>query len=869
VGALVNQVLRRKSFEDEMDAEFRAHIANRADDLERRGMSRDAAERTARVEFGGVEAHKDAARDERGWSAFREIRTNVAFALRGIRHHPIQSLIVVTTLASGLGISAVVFSTLNALAFRARVDRDAASFVSIFASYRTDTTGPSPAGRVPLNDYLAFERTMRTLSPITGWQPVQLALSAGARPTGGALVTCGFFDVYGPARPIVGRLLQREDCESRATVAVIGQELWRSTFGSDSDAVGRVLRINGQTIRIVGVAPTFGSALPSDQIWLPYTLRGRLQLGTDDPASPNAMSMFLDGRLAPGATRGDVAVEARVIAAQQDQLRSGRRTGVFVTDGSVIAEPGNGLVVGSIVAVVFVAVACLALVTCASVVSLLLAIAHTRRVEMALRMALGAGAPRLAAMLGTESLILATCAGLSAWGLTLRLPRILVEWITQRPANFPLAPDWHVFAFLMVTTVLAALVAANAPIRSVLSLDLNSTLRRVPDQIPSRVKRANALMSVEIGGATMLLVATIALTRLPARIAASPPRFDTRHVLALNLRAPKPSGGWQSFHDDMGQALATVAGVRGETFATAAPVEDGGIRSVEVTTPEQRRQLLPSIEVSPTYFDVFGIRVERGRAFTPADADCIAAVCPAVLSREAARELWGSADPLGKRLAVDATHSLDVIGIAADASSEIAKPAQALMVYTAWRPNARLYQPFVRLEDSRNVDIKRIASLVNERFAGAVVAPMTVDERLAFIADSFQRIGEGVGAMAAITAALAIVGVYGVIALAARRRLKEMGIRLALGARRSDIYRAMVGPNVRPAVVGLAFGALFSTAMAFESDRLLALTFPLKILDPIAFVLAGLALAIAIGIAMIIPATRATVVDPALVLRQE
>jgi len=867
--ALLRYISGREALEREMDEEFRSHLSLRADDLERRGLPRAVAERAARTEFGGVEAKKEEGRDARGLRTWDELRANIGFALRGLAHHPLQSLIVVTTLTLGLGISAVVFSVLNALAFRARVDHEPASFTPVVLSYRTDTSGPSFPGALPLGDYLAYAGAMRSLSPVTGWQHVQLVLSAGARPTPGALVTCSFFEVYGPVRPIVGRMLQRGDCDSRAPVAVIGRELWRSTFGEDSGAVGRVLRINGQTIRIVGVAPTFSSASTDDQIWIPYTLRGLLQLGPDDPASPNAMRLFFDGRLAPGVSRGDVLTEARVIAAQQDKLKPGRRSAVFVTDGSLIAQPGNGLIVGGIVAVVLIGLACLALVACSSVVSILLAIAHGRRMEMALRMALGAGAPRLAAMLGTESLMLASLAGVLAYALTLRLPRALLEWIVRRPVNFSLSPDWHVFAFLLVTTVLAAFVAANAPIRAVLSLDLNSTLRRVPDEARGRVRRANALMSVEIGGATALLVATIALMRLPARIANSPPRFDATHVLAARLRAPEPATGWRSFHDDMGRALATVSGVRGVAFATAHPVGDGQTGSTEVTTTEKGSRRLPSIDVSPAYFDVFGIRVERGRAFTAADADCAAVVCPVILSREAARELWGSADPLGRRMSIDATHTLQVVGVVGDVTSEVAEPVQAVMLYMPWRPNARLYQPFLRVADGRSGVVKAVASLVNERFAGAVAAPITVEEELTFLTDAFQRIGEAVGVMAAITALLAIVGVYGVVAFAARRRLKEMGIRLALGARKADVYRAMVAPNARPAVIGLIVGAAFATALAIESDRLLAQGFPVRIVDPFAFVIAVLALAAALAVAMLMPARRATSVDPALVLRQE
>jgi putative ABC transport system permease protein len=584
------------------------------------------------------------------------------------------------------------------------------------------------------------------------------------------------------------------------------------------------------------------------------------------------MWLYVDGRLAPGMTRGDVMTEARVIAAQQDRATPGRHTGLFVTNGSLITNPGNGIIVSGIVAVVFAGVACLAVVACASVLSLLLAIAHGRRTEMALRMALGAGAPRLAAMLGTESLLLAGLAGAAACTLTYRLPRLLMEWIIQRPVNFSFAPDWRVFVFLLVTTLLAALVAANAPIRAVLSLDLNSTLRRVPDDVRAgkRVGRRNRLMAAEVGGAATLLVASIALMRLPARIAGSPPRFDARHVLATRLRAPQPAaGGWQSFHADVERTLTATEGVRGVAFATAGPVSDEATGILEVTTTtEKTRRLLPAIEVSPTYFDVFGIRVERGRAFTSTDADC-SAICPAIVSREAARELWRGENPIDRRLTIDATHVLTVVGVAGDATSKIAEPIQALMVYTPWRPNARLYQAFLRVEDSRGGVVQRVASVVNERFAGAVAAPVTIEEQLTRLTDAFQRIGEVVGAMAAITAVLAIVGVYGVVALAARRRLKEMGIRVALGARKADVYRAMVAPNARSVAIGLVVGAILATAAALESDRLLAQEFPVKMVDPIAFLIASLILAAAVALAMLVPARRATSVDPALVLRQD
>jgi ABC-type antimicrobial peptide transport system permease subunit len=210
-----------------------------------------------------------------------------------------------------------------------------------------------------------------------------------------------------------------------------------------------------------------------------------------------------------------------------------------------------------------------------------------------------------------------------------------------------------------------------------------------------------------------------------------------------------------------------------------------------------------------------------------------------------------------------------VVGIASDASSTIAEPVQALMLYSPWRPNARLYQPFLAVHDAGNGIVQRVSSLVSERFAGAVVAPRTVDAQLTQIVDTFQRIGDVVGLMAAITAILAIVGVYGVVALAARRRLKEMGIRLALGARRIDVYRAMAAPNARPIVSGLVAGAVFATLLAVESDRHLAKVFPVRLVDPVAFAFAALGMGTAVVIAMVLPARRATALNPAVVLREE
>ena len=867
--AIARHLVGRRAFERDMDDEFRSHIAHRADDLARRGVPRESAERAARIEFGSTEWHKDAARAARGLRPWDELAAAFSFAARGVLHRPAQSAIIVLTLTLGIGINASVFTLLDALALRARVDRDPASFIRMLSSYRTDSTPPGFPATSTLSDFLAYSRQMRSLAAIAGLQRAVVTMGDGATPTSAELVSCGFFDVYGPVRPLAGRMLQPQDCAAKVPVAVVSSVVWRSELSSAPDVIGRVVRINGQPVRVVGVASPFSSASNDDKLWIPYTLRGYLHLGTDDPASPNAMHVFIDGRLASGYSRADAFAEARVIAGQQDAASAGRHTQIFITDGSLLGSPGNGVIVTGIVALVFVVLACLALVAFANVVSILLAIAHARQREMALRMALGAGAPRLAGMLAVESLALAVVAGGLATLITLKLPRVLFEWIVQRDITFSLAPDWRVFVFLLVATTLAAVVAANAPIRWILSLDLDAVLRGTSVRVRRTRRRGGRLVGAQIGAAAALLVASIALTRLPHRIESAPLHFDAPHVVSLNLRAPQPTNGWRSFHADLARTLAGIAGVEGIAFGSATPVSDESTGLVEVTTAAGVRRTLPAITVSPEYFDVFGIRVQRGRGFHADDADCNASVCAVVVSREVARVLWGTADPIGQRVALDREHALEIVGVAADAPSDFADRAQALMVYRSWRPDERLYQPFVRAGRDPDLVGRAAAGAIVQQFAGAVASPRTVEAQVRLMTDAFQRIGVVVGSVAAIAALLAIVGVYGVVALAAKRRLKEMSIRIALGARPAHVYRAMVQPNARAVAMGLVIGAILATALAALCDRLLAAVFPVRVVDPIAFVVAGLSLAAAALVAMLVPARRVASLDPARVLRQD
>jgi predicted permease len=871
--AWLRNVTKRSRFEREMADEFRSHIAHRADDLERSGLTREAAQRTARMEFGSVEGYKEMSREVRGLRFIDELLADIRFARRNVRANPLLSGTVVITLALGIGISSGVFAVLDAVSLRPRVDGDTRTFVRVLSSYGTDSTRPGFPGATTLSDYLAYRDGSRALRVLAGWQNVLATINDDPAPVGALLVTCEFFDVYAFGRPIAGRTLRAEDCDRREPVTMISEPFWRNRL-SAGDVVGHVIRYNGRPFQIVGIAPaTFGGQLNRADLWMPYTTRGYMGLGPDEPSAPNAIRLNLDGRLRPGYSRSDVRAEVTVLAARQDRLHPGRRTVAWVTDGSLLQKPGSAGVVVAVVALTLAALTCLALVACSNVVSLLLARADARQREMAMRTALGATGTRLVRMLLTETLLLASLAGVIATYLAYRTPPVLLAWIIQRSAGFPVQPRWTVFAFLAALTLLLGIFAAVAPARAALELDVVGALKGLSGKSARHGRRlGRILVGAQMGAAAMLLIGAAVLVRIPTRIAASPPRFEMRQVMMPNLvpadrtRAPN---AWTGFHEDIATALHDVPGVVSIAFGSSPPANDERIGSVAVTPPGQSTRNLPTIEVSADYFAVFGIPIRRGRAIAAADTACPARVCAVVVSRELVREVWPNEDPIGKRLAVDPTVSFEVVGVAEDATSPSVDANLAVMLYQPWSPAAARYHTFVRFAGSADQVGSAVVAGLRRRFPNAAISPQTIQSSIDFVTAGLRRMGLVAGGVAIIAAVLALVGVYGVVSLAARRRTKEMGIRIALGARTRDVHRTILGASAPSVVVGLTIGLALTAVVAIVVDRMAAHAIPARFVDTFSFAAAALALVGVALAAMAAPAHRAASADPLEALRHD
>ena len=873
LAAWIRDVATRGRFERDMAAEFHSHIAHRADDLERSGLTRDVAERTARLEFGSVESFKEIGREARGLRLVDELRADFGFALRNVRAHPLLSVTVVVTLALGIGISSSVFAVVDAVSLRARVEGEPQTFVRVFSSYGTDSTRGGFPAAANLSDYLAYRDGNRSLRVLAGWQNVLATIDGDPAPVGALLVTCDFFDVYALPRPVAGRTLRAEDCDTREPVAMVSESFWRNRMAA-GDVIGRVIRYNGRPFQIAGIAPaSFAGQLNRVDLWMPYTTRGYLGLGPDDPSAPDAIRLMLDGRLRSGYSRSDARAELTVLATRQDQLHPGRRTALWITDGSLLQKPGNTVAVVAVVALMLTALTCLALVACSNVVSLLLARADARQREMALRTALGASGFRLVRMLLTETLLLAAVAGAIATYLAYRTPALLVAWIVQRSAGFPVQPRWTVFTFLGVITVLLGVVAAVAPARAALELDLVGALKGLTGKNRQRGRRmGRALVGAQMGGAVMLLVGATVLVRIPTRVAADPPRFEMRQVMSPNLipseRAATPNG-WQAYHDEMAQALRETPGVVSVAFGSSTPANDERVGSVAVTPGGQGPRDLPSIQVSAGYFTVFGIPIVRGRAIAAADTACPSGVCSVVVSREVTRALWPTEDPIGKRLVVDREVSFEIVGVAENATSPAVDASLALMVYRPWSPVDTRYHVFVRFSGSADRMTNEMVTSLRRRFPNAAIAPQTVQGSIDFITTAFRRMGLVAAGVAVIAALLALVGVYGVVSLTARRRTREIGVRIALGARTRDVHRAIVGTSAQPVAVGLATGLALTSAVGVAVDRMAAQAIPTRFIDPLSFAAAALALISVALAAMAVPAHRAARTDPLEALRHD
>ena len=857
--------------EAELDDELRFHLEKEIEQNVSRGMSLEEARRAALLDFGGVEMIKEECRDVRGVRPLKDLWQDLRYAARVLLKRPGFTLVAVATLALGVGATSAIFSVVNSVLLRPLPYKDSDRLVQVWETnlkrgWTRDTISP-----------LNFEdwRTQNhSFEAVSAYEYEGMVLSEGGEPErlGGIFASSDFFRVLG-VEPALGRgFLPGEDGPGGPRVAVVSSRLWQRRLGGSADAVGRPITLNGEAHTVVGVMPpSFGFPSRSIDLWVPSLDLGR-------PRSDHFM--YAVARLKPALTletaQGDIDGVARRLAEQYPDTNENGGVALVPLHEEVAGKARHSLLL------MLGAGAMLLLIACVNVANLLLARASGRQKEIALRSALGAGRWRIVRQLLTESVMLGLLGGglgilLSVWAVRLM--------VTASGGGIPRSQEVVVDAtaliFTLAASLLTGLLFGLAPALNFSAPDLNLTLKEGARGVPGGRRQSRfqgALIVSEIALALVLLTGAGLLARSYARLIRVDPGFDADGALTARIALSEAR-----YRDKdrqavfFAQVLERVRALPGVSRAGAvSDLPFSGSRTGQSFEIEGRPlgpgELTPNADyrkVSPGYFGAMGIALLRGRDFTERDAKGATPV--AVVNEAFARRFFAGEEVLGRRLIYPEGGppvAREIVGVVADLKHDNLAGEGAPEVYVPFtqRPNAWMFLA-IRGEGDLAELASSVRAAVREVDPGEpVYGVMTMQQRLDQSLAP-QRFNTALlGTFAAAATLLAAVGVFGVLSFQVAERRHEIGIRMALGARRGDVLKLVVGRGLRLALAGVVIGLAAALALTRVMTSLL---FGVSATDPATLITISLGLIAVTLLASYLPARRATKVDPMTALRYE
>ena len=803
-------------------------------------------------------------------------------ALRPLVRRPGFAVAVVLTLALGLGVNAAFFSVIDAALLRPLPVRDPDRLVNVYTS-RAHGAGFGPMSYA---DYRDLAASAPVFDGVVGYGGFMGTITGAGRaePVFGELVTGNFFDVLGVA-PAAGRTFRPDEdrAPGAAPVAVLGYGFWQRRFGGDPAAVGRTLTLNGRPYTIVGVAPPWFTGMLvrgfAADLWVPAMMMGPIR--DSRPDERNERWLFVKARLADGVSVERAAAAAAAVgrALERDHpaTNEGRLFRV-VPSGSVLFMPDADRIIEPVALTLLAAAGLVLLVACVNLTGLLLAHVSSRRREIAVRLALGAGRARIVRQLLVEHAALAALGG----ALALLLSAWAASWLVgfkpplPVPLSFDVRIDGRVVAYTAGLAALAALLMGLLPALRSSRLDLVPALKGAAGQVRRRRWSLRlSLLVPQVAAAFVLLLVAALFTRSVSRAGGVDPGFDLDHtaLVALNLGdSGYDEARARAFYEALTRRVEARPGVHAVAVTDRIPLDLYGSQSTVLTSEgddgTERSAPGQMGHVGAGYFDAMGVAILRGRAF--AAGDTAAGARAVVVSAEAARRLWPGRDPIGRRLRLGAGGApwLDVVGVAADVKVQTLGEAP---VPFAYRPLAARHTGLLRVVARVDGSPGRAAAWLREDVESlddrvAVFESGTMNDVLGVMLFPFRMAAALGGLLGLFTLALAGVGLYGATAFALSRRRRELAIRVALGAAPRDIVRVVLGGGL--AAVGA--GLLAGLPVAFVVARLMsAWLFGVTPADAAAYSSAAGVLAAAAVLAVLRPACRAIRLDPMSALRDE
>ena len=809
----------------------------------------------------------------------------LSIAFRSLRRTPGFTVVAILSLGLGIGLNATIFSAVNGLLLRPLPVADPDRLVGLFTS---DFSGPA-YGASSWADLADLRERSRSFEAIVGvaLQPVNVGLGGESALTMAQVVSGDFFALVGRP-PLRGRLLQPADDRAGAPpVAIVGEEFWRSRLGAGDDVVGRTISIAGFPFVVAGVAPEGFTGtqrgLRTD-VWIASAALPRIRAGTDDLTSRGARGISILAVLRAGFPAAAAQAELRTLAAQfraehpsaWTDVRGDARRLTLVTESGLRLPPQLRDGALGVSALLLALTGLVLLVACANLANLLLARAARRRREIAVRLALGAGRARLIRQLLGESMLLAVAGGavgmlLALWGSDLIAS---IRPPVPVPVALDLAPDLRVLGFALGLSLITGAAMGLVPALQASRPDIVAALRGGgTDTGRSRLRGVFVVMQVT--GSVVLLVAAGLFLRSLRQATDVEPGFSTRNALvatvALDLAGYPDERGPAIFRDIMDR-VRRLPGVDAVSYTSHVPLGLNSSRrslSVRGHRPSPGEEMeFPVASVGPGYFAALGVQIMRGRGITASDVN---GAPPVVVVNEAfARRFWPGEDPIGKEIGLGGDDGpwSTVVGVARDGKYGSRTEAPTPFYYIPYEQEPRgAATLIVRTTGNAELLAEPVRAAVQAADpALAVMESMTLAQSMDSSLLPARAAGTLLGALGVLGLVLASIGIYGVMAYTVTQRTREVGIRMALGARSADVVGLIVRYAVRLVGIGLILGLAVSVALG---QLIRGFLYGLSPADPLTYlgvatVLAGVAL-----VAAWLPARRAAGVDPMIALRQE
>jgi len=808
---------------------------------------------------------------------------DLRFGARTLVRTPGFAAVAVLTLALGIGANAAIFSVVNAVLLQPLPWRDAERAVMIWSKWTAfDKTW------VATGEVVDYRRRSQTLEDVAAWSDSSVNITGDGDPerVRAASVSANTFAVLG-AGPMLGRTFTaQEDLPNGPRVVVLGFGLWNRRYAGDPSIVGRSVLINGNPYQVLGVMPA-GFVLPTDyqspepgQLWTPLQM---------DPVSMDHGShgLYAAGRLRPGFTVRQAAEELHGIA--QAMTKEGLYPVQMRFDTVVLSLADE--VVGPVrrsIWMLFAAVGFLLLIACANVANLLLARAEGRQREIAVRSALGAGGWRVVRQLLTESVVLTGVSTIAGLGLAYAGVRFVAWWNPQGiPRVASAALDVRVLAFTAAVALFTSVLFGLAPALRALRVDLTDALKDGGQSSSSGGARQHfrsALVVAEMALAVVLLVGAGLMLRSIWALQRTPLGFDPAGVLTLRVALPAASYATPEqvvvFYQELLERVRTLPGVQAAGAARLLPlgstIGDFGLRIEGYMPPPGTNAKGDWQIVTDGYLEAMGERIVSGRGFTAADAPDTQLV--ALVNEELVRRYLDGRDPIGARMTIGGGGAnrpwVTVVGVVADVKHNDLRGAVKEKFYiphTQWHKSIGNPIRAMSLVVKASSDPRGLTGAVRQEVRALdpsipVADVRTMSDVVGATTSSPRFTGLLLATFAGIALVLSAIGIYGVLSYLVSRRTREIGIRVAIGAGRSEVLRLVLGRGLLLAFAGVLLG-LAGAALLTRFMR--ALLHDVSPADPLTFAAVTALLSVVAVVASLVPAWRATRVDPVIALKAE